>query len=109
MAKLLGVYAIAAAIQFPIAWLLMLIVGIVHAGWLTGLPTIGYWTSLLLCALLCGTRFLQAIVIAAIKNIGESAKSKPAGPPSIRVATNGANNTMRMHWVDPAKFNRDLL
>ena len=35
-------------------WMLMLAVGIAHAEWVPGLPTIGYWWSCLLVWLLMG-------------------------------------------------------
>ncbi len=33
------------------AWLLMLAVGVAHAEWVTGLPTVGFWWALLLVLL----------------------------------------------------------
>lgn len=35
-------------------WMLMLTVGIVHLHWLRDLPTIGYWLSVLIVALMRG-------------------------------------------------------
>ena len=35
-------------------WLLMLAVGIAHTYWLPALPTVGYWTSVVLVVLLRG-------------------------------------------------------
>jgi len=35
-------------------WMLMIAVGVAHSGWLPNLPTIGYWTAVLIVALLRG-------------------------------------------------------
>jgi hypothetical protein len=36
-------------------WLLMLAVGVVHAEWITDLPTVGYWWAVVIVWLLQGT------------------------------------------------------
>jgi hypothetical protein len=36
------------------AWMFMLAVGVAHAEWIRQLPTVGYWTSVLLVVLLKG-------------------------------------------------------
>lgn len=110
MAKLLGVYAVAGAAQFPIAWLLMLIVGIVHADWLPALPTVGYWTTLLLCALLFGMRFLQVAAVSTVKTIGGGDKAAIPKTVTMQRVSPAPDSMLRgTRWVDPAKFNRDLL
>lgn len=52
------------------AWLLMLAVGVVHHDVWPAVPTIGYWWSCLLCALLA--TFLPPAATAPKKNGGES-------------------------------------
>jgi len=44
-----GVSAVGA---FAFGWLFMLLVGVVHAEWLPGLPTIGYWWAVLIIFML---------------------------------------------------------
>jgi hypothetical protein len=39
-----------AGLLLAVSWLFMLGVGVVHGEWLAGLPTIGYWSSVKVCA-----------------------------------------------------------
>lgn len=56
--KAIGVFLAGITVQlvggFLGGWALMLAVGVAHAEWLPGLPTVGYWPSVLLVLLLRG-------------------------------------------------------
>lgn len=48
------------------AWLLMLTVGVIHGEWLSGMPTIGYWSSVLVVLMLTAV----GASAGAVKGIG---------------------------------------
>lgn len=48
MFLLLMIPVTVAAIAFE-AWMIMLLIGVIHHEWLTMMPTIGYWSAVKIC------------------------------------------------------------
>lgn len=110
MAKILVALVVAAVSQFAAAWLLMLLVGVVHARWFTTLPTIGYWVALAICALLAAVRFNGAVAVAVIKVVTGTDKPATARKTAPRQdPLPPVGSTVRFHRVNPETFKRGLL
>ena len=54
------------------AWMLMLVVGIVHIEWIPQLPTIGFGLALLLVGLVSVFALIRAVIGSLIEAIGEA-------------------------------------
>lgn len=105
MAKFTGVLAIGLGAMTLVAWLLMLVVGVVHADWLTAVPTIGYGTALLICSLIWAQQMIRGLAILWVKHLNHT--RPPAEPKPVTVTTEVRHNfprdTTRVHWVNPQR------
>jgi len=52
MKTFISAMVVAAVISLLRGWVLMLAVGVAHAEWIHGLPTIGYWWAVLIAYLI---------------------------------------------------------
>lgn len=67
--KFIAELAAVAGMCLASAWLLMIGVGIVHADWITALPTIGFRTAVLL-SMLGVVRAATAVALDAVRKSG---------------------------------------
>lgn len=68
MSQFLAHLANLAAAWLMTAWMLMLMVGVVHAEWIPQLPTIGFGLALLLAFL----TMVRALVAAVLAEVGKA-------------------------------------
>lgn len=54
---------------FSTAWLFMLAVGVVHGEWLPMMPTVGYWSSVLIVLMVTAVVALHAVFNAVASAI----------------------------------------
>lgn len=94
MAKLLAALTITAGAVAAGAWILMLLVGVIHADWLPALPTISYRTALLIGALL----YVQALIRGLAGVIVKDLRGTPAAGGAVQRTP---ADTKTVHWVSP--------
>jgi hypothetical protein len=61
----------AIGLLFLVSWLFMLGVGVVHDEWLTELPTIGFWSSVKVCA------FVLPLMLSPLARFGTPRRERP--------------------------------
>lgn len=108
MGRFAGVLAIGAGAMALVAWILMLIIGAVHADWLPAVPTIGYRTALLICSLMWAQQMIRGLAILWVKHLN-AAKPEPKPAPAQRVSFQRVtppppDGAQRLHWVDPERW-----
>jgi len=66
-----------AVLLFLVSWLFMLGVGVVHGEWLHGLPTVGYWSSVKVCA------FGLPLMLSPLVRVVSWRKERPHDRPAL--------------------------
>lgn len=87
MMKLIAILATVAGAWLFAAWILMLIVGIIHLNWIPQLPTIGYPLALLITILLGTRATLSAYGAGLIRNWANDETRTHTPLPAPRVPT----------------------